>query len=119
VFEFSNVAVQVDEVCSGIRSSLALIIMSVIVGHLFLRSGWNRLLLALSIGPITVFKNALRIVSITLLANYVDIKFVSDHWFHRSGGVPFFAAAMVMFIPIVWVLRKSERRETREHSFIA
>lgn len=119
VFEFPNVAVQVAEVCSGIRSSLALVILSVIVGHLFLRSSWNRVILVFSIGPITVFKNALRIVTITLLANYVDLKFLTDHWIHRSGGIPFFAAAMVMFIPIVWMLRRNEAREARPRGLIA
>jgi exosortase len=112
VFQFPNVAVEVAEQCSGVRSSLALFILSVITGKLFLKRGLNRAILAFSILPITVFKNALRITTITLLANYVDMKFLTNHWIHSSGGIPFFAAAMAMFIPIVWLLRKGELKDS-------
>jgi exosortase len=112
VFEFPNVAVRVAEECSGIRSSLSLFILSIITGYLFLRTFSRRVILALAIFPITVVKNAFRIVTITLLANYVDMRFITDHWIHRSGGIPFFVVAMGMFIPLVWALRKTEKPGT-------
>ena len=108
VFEFSNVAVQVAEQCSGIRSSLSLFILSLITGYLFLGTFSRRLILALAIFPITVVKNSFRIVTITLLANYVDLRFLSNHWIHTSGGIPFFAVALALFIPLVYVLRRTE-----------
>jgi len=108
VFEFPNVAVLVAEQCSGIRSSLSLFILSIITGYLFLRTFSRRVILALAIFPITVVKNAFRIVTITLLANYVDMRFITNHWIHSSGGIPFFAVAMGMFIPLVWALRRTE-----------
>lgn len=108
VFEFSNVAIQVAEQCSGVRSSLSLFILSVLAGCLFLRTVSRRLLLTFAVVPITVFKNAMRIVTITLLANRLDERFLTDHWIHHSGGVPFFAVALMLFIPLVWMLRKSE-----------
>jgi exosortase len=114
IFQFPNVAVEVAEQCSGIRSSLSLFMLSLIAGKLFLEKGWHRAVLALSIFPITIFKNALRITTITLLANYVDMKFLTNHWIHTSGGIPFFAAAMALFIPIVWVLKRQERKSSAE-----
>lgn len=110
VFEFSNVAVQVAEACSGIRSSLSLFIVSILAGYLFLRTVSRRLILAVAVFPITVVKNALRIMTMTLLANQVDPRFLADHWLHISGGIPFFAVALALFIPMVWMLRKSEVR---------
>jgi len=112
VFEFPNVAVLVAEQCSGIRSSLSLFILSIITGYLFLRTFSRRVILALAIFPITVVKNAFRIVTITLLANYVDMRFLTNHWIHSSGGIPFFAVAMGMFIPLVWALRRTEKPGT-------
>ena len=109
VFQFPNVSVEVAEQCSGIRSSLSLIILSIIMGYMFLKSARNRVLLALAVFPITVFKNALRITTLTLLANYVDMRFLSNHWLHSSGGIPFFAAALAMLIPVVWLFRRSEK----------
>jgi len=112
VFEFPNVSVLVAEQCSGIRSSLSLFILSIITGHLFLRTFSRKAILSLAIFPITVVKNGFRIVTITLLANYVDMRFLTDHWIHRSGGIPFFAVAMGMFIPLVWALRRTEKPGT-------
>jgi exosortase len=112
VFEFPNVAVRVAEECSGIRSSLSLFILSIVTGYLFLRTFSRRVILALAIFPITVVKNGFRIVTITLLANYVDMRFLTNHWIHSSGGIPFFAVAMGMFIPLVWALRRTEKPGT-------
>ena len=100
------------EECSGIRSSLSLFILSIITGYLFLRTFSRRVILALAIFPITVVKNGFRIVTITLLANYVDMRFLTNHWIHSSGGIPFFAVAMGMFIPLVWALRRTEKPGT-------
>ena len=113
VFELSGLAVRVAEVCSGIRSSLALFILSIITGHMFLERTSHRVILALLVFPITVVKNALRIATITLLANYVDISFLTNHWIHSSGGIPFFAVALCLFIPCVWLLRRSERKKVK------
>jgi exosortase/archaeosortase family protein len=88
---------------------LSLFILSLITGYLFLGSLARRILLSVAIFPITVVKNAMRIVTITLLANEVDIRFLTDHWIHRSGGIPFFALAMAMLIPLVWFLRRTEK----------
>jgi exosortase len=110
VFEFPNVAIRVAEECSGIRSSLSLFILATITGFFFLRTQSRRVILALAIFPITVVKNGFRIVTVTLLANYVDMRFITHHWIHQSGGIPFFAVALMMFIPIVWMLRRSEAR---------
>jgi exosortase len=109
VFEFPNVAIEVAEQCSGIRSSLSLFILSVMTGYLFLGSLSRRVILALAIFPITVVKNAFRIVTITLLANFVDMRFLTNHWIHSSGGIPFFAVALAMFIPLVWLLKRTEK----------
>jgi exosortase len=111
VFEFPNVAVEVAEQCSGIRSSLSLFILSVITGYLSLGTLSRRVILSLAIFPITVVKNAFRIVTITLLANFVDMRFLTSHWIHSSGGIPFFAVALAMFIPLVWLLRRTERSD--------
>jgi exosortase len=110
VFEFSNLAVQVAEQCSGIRSSLSLLIASILMGYLFLNTVSGRILLAVAVFPITVAKNALRITLITLLANQVSPEFLSNHWLHASGGIPFFAVALSLLVSLVWVLRKIEKR---------
>jgi exosortase len=111
VFSLPGLSVEVAEGCSGIRSSLALFITSIVSGKLFLETKWRRAILALCVFPIAVFKNGLRIVTISLLAAYVDPVFINRHWIHRSGGIPFFVVALLLLVPVVWGLRRWERRE--------
>ena len=110
VFHLPEVTIEVTEQCSGIRSSLALIVATTAAGYVFLETGWRRLLLVLAIIPITIFKNALRITTLTLMASYVDPSWLTDSWLHRAGGKPFFIIALLLWSPILWMLWRSERK---------
>jgi exosortase len=110
VFQLPEVTIQVAEQCSGIRSSLALIVATTAAGYVFLETGWRRLLLVLTIIPITILKNALRVTTLTLMASYVDPAWLTDSWLHRAGGKPFFFIALLLWAPILWMLWRSERK---------
>ena len=90
VFSLSNFTIHVAEECSGIRSTLSLLITSFVVGHFFLRSVWAKAGLVAIIIPLAIVKNAFRIVGLSLLANYVDPTFITDSALHRNGGIPLF-----------------------------
>jgi exosortase len=109
IFHLPGVSVEVAEQCSGIRSSIALFITSILAGHFFLKTGWRKGALSLAVFPITIFKNAVRIVTLTLLSVYVDESFLTDSFLHRNGGIFFFILALSLLVPILWLLRKSER----------
>jgi len=109
-FHLPGLSIEVAKQCSGIRSSIALVITSIIAGQLFLRSNWKRLALILSIFPITVFKNGLRIVSLSLLGAYVDPRILGSE-LHKSGGIPFFFVALLLLAPVLWYLVKSEKKK--------
>ena len=110
IFELPGIAVEVARQCSGINSTMALFITSIIAGYLFLETGWRRVALVLAVFPIAVFKNSLRIVTISLLAAYVDPIFIQNHWIHSAGGKPFFVLAMLFMVPVLWLLRRSEMK---------
>lgn len=110
VFQLPNISVEVAEECSGIRSSIALFITSVLAGHFFLRNGWSKIFLILIIFPITVFKNGLRITSLSLLGAYVDIGYLTDSVLHRNGGMLFFILGLLLLGPILVLLKKTEGR---------
>jgi exosortase len=114
LFEFTKFTIEIAEQCSSIRSSLAMLITSVVAGYLFLPSGWRRVVLSLSVLPITIFKNALRITTITVLSLYVDIKFLTGSWLHHSGGIVFFAIGLVPLALVILVLRSAEKRHRNQ-----
>jgi len=72
IFSLPGVTIEIAQECSGIRSSLALVIMGLLAGHLFLRSPWTKAALALAVLPLAIVKNGIRIVTLSLLSIYVD-----------------------------------------------
>jgi exosortase len=110
VFQMGKVTIEVAKQCSGIRSTMALVITGVLAAHLFLRRPWSKLILMLTILPITVLKNGLRIVILTLLAIHVDERFLTGGFLHKSGGFLFYIPGLVIFGGILLFLRKMEKK---------
>jgi exosortase len=113
IFTLPGLTVEVAEQCSGIRSGLSLFLVGILAGRIFLKSGWRRLALAAAVVPITIAKNGVRIVTITLLGAYVDRQVLSGP-LHKAGGIPFFGVALVMLAVVLWALRRGDRSSKRE-----
>ena len=111
-FHLPGINIEVAKQCSGIRSSLGLFITGILAGHLFLRTGSRKVILALLVFPITVFKNGIRITTLSALAIYVDEKFITQSFLHHSGGFIFYIPALLLLGAVVWLLRKSERKSS-------
>jgi len=107
-FQLPGIAIEVAKECSGIRSSLVLFITSLMAGHMFLKTTWRKVILVLVIIPLTVFKNAVRITTLSLLAVYVDKSWLTDSWLHKGGGIVFFILALLFLAPVLWALVRSE-----------
>ena len=108
-FYLSSVTIRVAEECSGIRSSLALLITALLAAYLFLRSAWARMVLVLSVVPLAILKNGIRIVTLTTLSVKVDPGFLSGD-LHQQGGFVFFTITLVLLGLILWALRWGEKK---------
>jgi len=109
-FSLPGVTVVVAEECSGIRSSMALLITALVGGYLFVQSDVNRWILCLSVIPLAMLKNGLRIVTLTILAAYVNPSFLTGR-LHRQGGFVFFLIALaLLFLEMRWLERYRARR---------
>jgi len=100
--------IEVAKACSGIRSSIALLITCLLAAHLFLRTPWKILLFILLVVPVSLVKNAVRIVTLTLLSIYVDPGFLRGN-LHHDGGFVFFLLALAILFPVLVLLQKSEK----------
>jgi exosortase len=114
IFTLPAVAIEIADECSGIRSSIALLLTTLLAGHLFLTSGWRKALLVAVVLPLAVIKNGIRIVSLTLLAVHVDPSFLTGS-LHHEGGVVFFVLALAMLAPVFIMLHKSETAAMKEN----
>jgi exosortase len=105
-----NLDIEVARECSSIRSSLMLLITTMFLAHLFLRSWWRRALLIACAIPMAAIKNGLRIFVITELATRVDYGFFNGN-LHRRGGIVFLAIAVGVMVTLLWILRRTETVE--------
>ena len=99
-----GVEIEVAEQCSGIHAGLALFIAGLLAQYFLLRGIWKKACFILCIVPIAIFKNAVRIVTISWLGIHVDPDFFQGA-LHRRGGLPFSLVAMAMMAALIWLLR--------------
>jgi len=107
VLSIPGLTIEVAHECSSIRSSTMLILVSLILAHLFLRSGWRKALLVMAAFPLSVLKNAIRIITIAQLGTRVNPSFLHGS-LHRQGGVVFLGLAVAMLVLVLWALRQND-----------
>jgi exosortase len=112
IFVLPGLTIQVAEECSGIRSTMALTITGLLAGYFTLRSGWSRVALVGALFPLAVFKNGLRIVTLSYLAIHVDMGFMTGN-LHRRGGIVFFLVTLTIMAIFIKFLRIVEEWATR------
>jgi exosortase len=99
--------IEVATECSSIRSSMMLVVTTLVLAHLFLRSWWKKSILILAAIPLSIAKNAFRIFTIAELGTRVDPGFLVGR-LHRNGGIVFFALSVAAISVLLWILRRTE-----------
>jgi len=112
-FTLSTVTIEVAKECSGIHSTIAIFIISLAAGHLFLSSIFKRVVLVLVALPIVCVTNGLRIAGLTLLSEYVNPSFLHGN-LHHKGGMGFFVLALIFLLGILHLLRKGANAPHRQ-----
>lgn len=108
MFQLPGITLQVAPECSGIRSSLALFITSIVGGYLFLDSPWRRATLAAFVLPLAVLRNGFRVFTIGELCVNMGPHMI-ESWVHRHGGPFFFALSLIPFSLVLFLLTRQER----------
>src|SRR5262249_7340242 len=66
VLSLPGLEIEVAKECSGIRSTIVLLVTVLLLAHLCLRSNWTKILLVLTVVPLAVIKNAVRICTLSM-----------------------------------------------------
>jgi exosortase len=103
LFVLPGVSIEVAKECSGIHSTIALFLLTLICAYLFLPSPWRRALLLLFVFPIVSLTNGVRIATLTLVAEYIDENILHSS-LHREGGVLFFLLALGIMLGVLRLL---------------
>jgi exosortase C (VPDSG-CTERM-specific) len=110
-FRLPRLVIRVAEECSGVRSTLVLVITSLIAGKMFLRTGWKRAVLALATIPLGLLRNAARITVLAWLSVNVDAGIINGPLHHRGGPI-FFVLSLVPLFGLLWWFKRSESSKT-------
>src|ERR1700722_7374831 len=109
VFHTAHINIEIAQECSGIRSSMAVLILALLAAHFYLRSGWKQAVFVACSLLVMIIKNGVRIAVLTILAIHVDPSFLFGR-LHRDGGVVFFLLGLALLVPVLWLLSRSERK---------
>ncbi len=94
IIQLSNNYLEVSEGCSGIRSLISLLALSVVFAYFSQKDTWKRILLVVSTFPIAIIANATRVTGTGVLAHYYGDS-VAQGFFHGFSGLILFVVAFV------------------------
>jgi exosortase len=112
LLHITDLTLEVAPECSSIRSSMMLLVTTMVVAQLLLRSFWRKAVVVAVAFPLSVAKNGLRIFALGVLTTKVDRSFLTGR-LHRQGGVIFLVIALLGMFLVLWILRRSENRKPR------
>jgi exosortase len=105
--------------CSGIRSLMALLMISAAWAYIAKMALWKKVLLFLAAFPLAILGNALRVISIFVIAEYGDAKWATTTWHDWSGLLLFYPFSLALLLAIHSVLegglpwKNSHQRQLR------
>lgn len=105
--------------CSGIRSLMALLMISAAWAYVAKMAMWKRVFLFLSAFPLAILGNSLRVTSIFVIGEYGDADWARNTWHDWSGLLLFYPFSLLLLLMIHTLLeggmpwKKSNRRQVR------
>lgn len=97
IIQLANVSLEVAEACSGLRSLISLLALSVIFSYLSQKTFWKRAVLVASTIPIAVIANVFRVAGTGILADYYGSS-VAQGYFHEFSGWVLYMVAFGCFL---------------------
>src|SRR6266404_4033460 len=114
VINLPSLSLDVAEACSGLRSLVSLITISVLYGYVFESRVSRRLLLVLSSVPIAVAANGIRIAGSGILGQYWDPS-KAEGFYHLLSGWLIFVLCLGLLMLFHAILRLTGPRAQSRH----
>lgn len=99
IIQLPSMTLEVAEACSGIRSLMSLLTISVMYGYFMERSVLRRVLLALASVPIAIAANAVRLLGTGMCVQYWDPQKAMG-FFHEFSGWVIFIVSLVCLVAV-------------------
>ena len=100
----------IAEGCSGVRSLMALILVSAVYAHLTQKTLWKKFVLFACSVPLAILSNCLRVASILIVAEYFSAEFAAKTYHEGSGFLFFLVVGLAGLAAVDWLLNHRGRR---------
>jgi exosortase C (VPDSG-CTERM-specific) len=114
VFQLADIRLQIAPECSGIHSTMVLLITSLLAGYIFLRTSWKRALLTFVVIPLGLLRNGFRVFVIGQMCIHMGPQMI-DSPIHHRGGPIFFVLSLIPLFLLLLILQKSEGDGPKAH----
>jgi EpsI family protein len=110
IIDLGFTQLQVVDACSGLRYLFPLTVMAILLAYFVKMAFWKKLVLVISVVPLTIATNAIRIAMTGIFFEIWGAK-VAEGFFHGFSGWFIFITAFTVLLLEMWVLKKNGRSE--------
>jgi exosortase D (VPLPA-CTERM-specific) len=114
VIDLGFTQLQVVDACSGLRYLYPLIIMAILLAYFYRAALWKRVVLVLSVLPLTIFMNSLRIAATGILYRYMGAA-AAEGFFHGFSGWLVYMFALSCLLLEMYLLSKLPGSKTSKN----
>jgi exosortase len=107
---FVQTQLEVAEACSGIRSIMALTMLSLVFCYLSRDGWWRKALLIAAAVPIALLGNIVRVTGTGILAHFYGDQ-VAKGFLHEFSGLVVFAFGLVLLFAVFTVANKKKAND--------
>lgn len=108
IITFPQTVLEVADACSGLRSLMSLLTLSVALAFITQKSAVKRTILIVSAVPVAIVTNMFRVIVTGVLASFYG-RAAAEGFFHEFAGLAVFAVAMILLFGESALLRKVGR----------
>lgn len=98
ILTISEKSFHVVEACSGLRSAIALLTLSIIMGYFMLKKTWTRSALLAASVPSAIVLNIVRVSGMILLYHFFKLDLGGAAWHTATGVIVFLLALSILFL---------------------
>ena len=110
VMQVPGMSFEVIEACSGLRSVVALLTLSILIGSFAVSTILSKIVLVVASIPIAVFANLIRVVTMIICYYYFSLDLTEGAW-HTITGLMVFLIAIIILILLQKVLSFWEQKK--------
>lgn len=108
---------EVVDACSGVRSLISLLALSILIGFVAVSEIWKKWLLIFSAIPIAIVSNVIRLILTAVFEEKYGIR-MTEGLNHTLSGIFVFLIGLVLFYALFWIISHIHKKNENSNAII-